>query len=160
MAISLDFDVQYTFEVTAEFDVVFDLLSNVPVASSLHPTLEKITDLGGGVYRWEMKKYGIEKIHMQTIYTCIYTSDREAGLVQWKPTSGEGNAVVDGYFKLTRRPQGTQVDAHIKSTVEMPIPAIMKKLVVQFVATENKKLNEKYIHNLIQQFGGGRMLRL
>lgn len=160
MSLALDLDFRYAFEVNASFDVVFDLLSDIPRTSRLHPTLEKIVDLGEGIYRWEMKKYGTEKVNVQTIYTCHYIADREAGTITWKPISGEGNAMVDGCFKLTRRLRGTLVDANIKSSATLPIPAIMEKLAIRFIANESKKLNEKYIGNLIQQFGGGRMLYL
>lgn len=160
MSLTLDFDVKYAFEVNALYDDVFALLSDVPRASGLHPTLEKIVDLGGGQYRWIMKKYGTEKINVQTIYTCHYISNYDAGTVTWKPVPGDGNALVDGCFSLTRRPLGTLVSAHINSSATLPIPAIMKKLVVQIISVENKKLNEQYIANLIQCLGGGRILRI
>jgi hypothetical protein len=35
----------------------------------------------------------------------------------------------------------------------------MKGLALQMVASENRKLNEKYINKLIERFNGGRMLR-
>lgn len=160
MSLQLDIESLYSFEVNASYEDVFNLLSDIPRASRLHPTLDKVVDLGNGVYRWEMKKYGTEKINIQTIYTCYYVADREAGSITWTPAPGDGNALVDGCFKLARLPQGTRVDAHIKSIATLPIPAFMKKLVIQVIANEGKKLNEKYINQLIQEFGGGRMLHL
>ncbi len=160
MSLSLDLDVKYAFEVNASYDEVFALLSDVPRASSLHPTLEKIVDLGGGQYRWIMKKYGIEKFNVQTIYTCHYVASHDAGTVTWTPVPGDGNALVEGCFNLTRKPLGTLVSAQISSTATLPIPAIMKKLVLQIISSENKKLNEQYIGNLIRCLGGGRILRI
>ncbi len=159
MAIALDLDTQYEFEVTAPFDDVFDLLSDVPLASSLHPTHEKTIDLGNGVYQWEMKKYGTEKIYMQTVYACQYTADRTTGVIAWTPVPGIGNASVEGFFKLTPQAQGTRVEAKIRSVATLPVPAFMKGLALQMVASENRKLNEKYINKLIERFRGGRMLR-
>lgn len=159
MAVTLELDTEYAFEVSAPFDAVFDLLSDVPLASSLHPTHEKTVDLGNGVYQWEMKRFGTEKIHVQTVYACVYSADRSTGVISWKPVAGIGNAIVDGFFKLTPQEKSTHVEAKISSAATVPVPAFMKGLVMQFVATENKKLNEKYIKNLIERFGGGRMLR-
>lgn len=160
MALTLDFNVQYSFEVDADYDAVFNLLADIPLASSFHPSLDKIVDLGNGYYRWEMKKIGVDKINMQTLYTCLYESDRQAGTIVWTPVPDEGNASVDGCFRVKRKEGLTQVESIINSTVTLPLPALMKKLVIQFVTTENRKLNEQYIRNLIQQFGGGRMLSL
>lgn len=158
MSFDLDVDAKYSFEVIAPFEEVFALLSDIPRASQLHPTLDRIIDLGAGKYRWEMKKFGTERFNIQTIYSCNYIADREAGTITWKPISGEGNALVNGSFTLKRLSRGTQVDAYINSSATLPIPVIMKKLVYQFIVNESKKLNEKYISNLIQEFGGGRML--
>lgn len=159
MSITLDLDTQYEFEVLAPYDEVFDFLSDVPLASSLHPTHEKTIDLGGGVYEWQMKRYGTEKIHVQTVYACAYEADRTAGIISWKPVPGIGNATVNGFFKLFPYAEGTRVQARIHSAATLPVPAFMKGLVLQFVAAENKKLNEKYIKNVIDRFGGGRMVR-
>lgn len=159
MSITLDLDTQYEFEVLAPYDDVFDFLSNVPLASSLHPTHEKTIDLGNGVYEWQMKRYGTEKIHVQTVYACAYSADRATGIIGWTPVPGIGNATVDGFFKLSSHAQGTHIQAKIHSAATLPVPAFMKGLVLQIVATENRKLNEKYIKNLIDRFGGGQLLR-
>lgn len=160
MSFVLDIEARYAFEVNASFEEVFALLSDIPRASHLHPTLDRIIDLGGGKYRWEMKKFGTERFNIQTIYSCIYTADRQSGTITWKPLSGDGNALVDGSFTLKQLSQGTQVDACINSTATLPIPAVMKNLVYQFIVGESKKMNEKYIANLIREFGGGRMLHI
>lgn len=159
MSITLDLATQYEFEVSAPYDEVFGFLSDVPLASSLHPTHEQTIDLGGGVYEWKMKRYGTEKIHVQTVYACLYTSDHASGLIRWTPVAGIGNATVDGFFRLAPQSHGTRVEARINSAATLPVPAFMKGLVLQIVATENRKLNEKYIKNIIDRFGGGRMLR-
>lgn len=160
MSISLELDFDYAFEVHASFDRVFELLSDVPRASALHPTLASIVDLGDGRYRWEMKRYGTEKIHVQTIYTCQYQACVEKHMISWEPVHGEGNALVSGHFKLTPLATGTRIDAYIKSAATLPVPNFMKGIALQFIAKESKKVNEKYITSLITEFGGGRTLRV
>ncbi len=159
MSITLELDTRYAFELSAPVDVVFDGLSDIPWASSLHPTHARTLDLGDGVYQWEMKRYGTEKIHIQTIYACRYTADKASGLIRWTPVAEIGNAKVEGFFKLTPSGEMTHVEVQITSMATLPVPALMKGLAMKMVAAENRKLNEKYINNLIEHFGGGRMLR-
>jgi hypothetical protein len=43
---------------------------------------------------------------------------------------------------------------HIQGEIVVPLPGLMKMLVVPVVTGENEKLVETYIHNLIERFGG------
>ena len=100
MAISVDIDLGYEFTVKAPIKDVFDLLSDVPKSAAHFPKVDKLTDLGDGVYRWEMQKVGAGQVNIQTVYASKYVSDRKKGTVVWTPVKGEGNALVSGHWKL------------------------------------------------------------
>ena len=154
MAVSVDIDLGYEFTVKAPIKDVFDLVSNVSTSASFFPKVDQLVDLGGGVYRWEMEKVGTAQVNIQTVYASKYVSDRKKGSVVWTPVKGEGNALVGGSWKLSEAKKGTKLELKIDGTVDVPLPGLMKMVVVPVVKGEFEKLVEKYIDNLIKKFGG------
>lgn len=154
MAITVNLDLGYEFAVKAPYDTVFALLSDVPQSASHFPKLDKLVDLGDGVYRWEMAKIGVAKFVLQTIYASKYVANPAKGTVIWTPVAGEGNALVSGSWKVVDKKKSTHLTLHIQGEVMMPLPGMVKMIVVPAVQAEFEKLVEQYIANLTQPFGG------
>ena len=154
MAITVDIDLGYEFTVKASIEDVFDIVSDVPTSAAFFPKVDKLTELSKGVYRWEMEKVGTAQVNIQTVYASKYVSDRKKGTVTWTPVKGEGNALVGGHWKLSEHKKGTDIEFKVAGTVDVPLPGLMKMVVVPVVRGEFEKLVEKYIDNLIKKFGG------
>ena len=154
MTVTVDIDLGYEFAVNAPYKEVFDLLSDVPASVSHFPKVDKLVDLGGGVYRWEMAKVGTAQVNIQTVYASKYVSNRAKGSVVWTPVKGEGNALVGGSWKIIDNKKTTAIEFKVQGTVDVPLPGLMKMVVVPVVRGEFEKLIEKYIDNLIKRFGG------
>ena len=158
MAVSVDIDLGYEFAVKAAFKDVFDVLSDVPASVSFFPKVDRLVDLGAGVYRWEMAKVGTAQVNIQTIYASKYVSTKAkngaSGTVVWTPVKGEGNALVGGHWKVADKKTSTAIELKIQGTVDVPVPGLMKMVVAPVVKGEFEKLVEKYIDNLIKKFGG------
>jgi carbon monoxide dehydrogenase subunit G len=154
MAINVDIDLGYEFAVKAPFKDVFEVLSDVPTSVGFFPKVEQLVDLGGGVYRWEMEKVGTAQVNIQTVYASKYVVNKAKGTVVWTPVKGEGNALVGGSWKITDQKKTTGLELKISGTVEVPLPGLMKMVVVPLVRSEFEKLVEQYIDNLIKRFGG------
>jgi len=155
MTVSVHIDLGYEFEVRAKFDEVFALLSDVPQSVSHFPKVERLTDLGDGVWRWEMQKVGTAQVNIQTVYASKYSSDKARGTVKWTPVKGVGNAQVGGSWKIAdNKGRSTKLVLQTEGTVDVPVPGLMKMVVEPVVASEFEKLVEKYIANLVKTFGG------
>ena len=154
MAVSVAIDLGYEFTVKASIKDVFDIISDVPTSVAFFPKVDKLVDLGAGVYRWEMEKVGTAQVNIQTVYASKYVSDRKKGTVVWTPVKGEGNALVGGSWKVAEAKKGTSLEFKVSGTVDVPLPGLMKMVVVPVVQSEFEKLVEKYIDNLIKKFGG------
>jgi len=154
MSITVKIDLGYEFDVKAKAAEVFKVLSNVPESVSHFPKVEKLTDLGGGVYQWEMEKVGTAQVNIQTVYASKYVSDEARGTVKWTPVKGVGNAQVGGNWKIMDNKKSTGLTLAIQGTIEVPLPGLMKMVVAPVVEAEFEKLVEKYIANLIKKFGG------
>ncbi len=154
MSITVKIDLGYEFDVKAKAAEVFELLSDVPASVSHFPKVEQLTDLGDGVYQWEMEKVGTTQVNIQTVYASKYVSDKTKGTVKWTPVKGVGNALVGGHWKIVDNKKSTSLTLAIQGEIEVPLPGLMKMIVVPVVQGEFEKLVEKYIDNLIQRFGG------
>ena len=154
MAISVRIDLGYEFEVKAKAAEVFALLCDVPASVSHFPKVHKLTDMGDGVYKWEMEKVGTSQVNIQTVYASKYTSNKAKGTVVWTPVEGIGNALVSGSWRITDNKKSTAIALAIQGTVDVPLPGLMKMVVAPIVEGEFEKLVDKYIANLIKQFGG------
>jgi carbon monoxide dehydrogenase subunit G len=154
MAITVDIDLGYEFTVKAPIKEVFEVLADVPTSVSFFPKVERLVDLGDGVYRWEMEKVGSGQVSIQTIYASKYVASKAKGTVVWTPVKGEGNALVGGSWKLTDQKKNTGIELKIKGKVDVPLPGLMKMVVAPVVSSEFEGLVEKYIENLIKRFGG------
>lgn len=154
MAISVPFDLAYEFEVKALMPAVFAVLSDVPASAKHFPKVAALVDLGDNTYRWEMEKVGTAQVGIQTIYASKYAADRKKGTVSWTPVKGVGNGLVSGSWTLVDKKKSTHITLKIQGELSVPLPGLMKAVVVPLVTSENEKLVEKYIDNLIKAFGG------
>jgi carbon monoxide dehydrogenase subunit G len=154
MSITVKIDLGYEFDVKAKAGEVFEVLSDVPTSVSHFPKVEKLTDMGDGVYKWEMEKVGTSQVNIQTIYASKYVSDKSKGTVKWTPVKGVGNALVGGNWKIVDNKKSTNVTLTIQGEIEVPLPGLMKMVVAPVVEGEFEKLVDKYIANLIKRFGG------
>ncbi|MEP6824034.1 MAG: hypothetical protein ABI919_04405, partial [Ramlibacter sp.] len=129
MAVTVNIDLGYEFEVKAKAAEVFEVLSDVPTSVSYFPKVDKLTDMGEGVYKWEMEKVGTAQVNIQTVYASKYTSSKAKGTVVWKPVPGVGNAQVGGSWNITDNKKSTALELRIKGEITLPLPGLMKMVV-------------------------------
>ncbi len=154
MSVTVNIDLGYEFDVKAKAADVFDVLSDVPTSVSHFPKVDKLTDMGDGVYKWEMEKVGTAQVNIQTVYASKYVSNKAKGTVVWTPVEGVGNALVGGQWNVKDNKKSTGVALQIKGEITLPLPGLMKMVVAPVVESEFEKLVDKYIANLIKKFGG------
>ena len=140
MTVTVAIDLGYEFAVKAPFKEVFDLVSDVPTSVSHFPKVDKLVDLGDGVYRWEMAKVGTAQVNIQTVYASKYVSNRAKGTVVWTPVPGVGTALVGGSWKVTDQKKSTALEFKVQGTVDVALPGLMKMVVVPVVQGEFEKL--------------------
>lgn len=148
MAFTVNVDFSRKFEIEAPFDTVFDVLANVPESASHFPNVDKLVDLGGNAYRWEMKKIGVASYSLQTIYASKYEPDHEKGTIKWTPVPGEGNAEVRGNWKLLNKGGKTECRLSTSGVMEVPLPKLVKMMVAPIVIAEFNRMVDKYTDNL------------
>ena len=156
MAVVVPIQVAYEFGVHAPYAEVFALLADVPDSVSHFPKVERLVDMGKGVYRWEMEPVGTAQVHFQTVYASRYVAKKgkTKGTVTWTPVPAVGNAQVAGSWTITDHKTHTALTLDIEATVHAPFPQLMHIIVEPVVRQEFESLLETYIDNLIERFGG------
>lgn len=153
MPFTVTIDVSKQFETSALPEKVFALLADVPRSASYFPDVEKLEPLGGKAYRWIMEKIAIgDHTLQQTIYACVYRSDRESLSVDWTPVEGEGNARVEGNWRLEPAGTGTKVQLHTKGTLEVDFPGFLQFLLSPLIEIAFIQKIDRYISNLQETF--------
>ncbi|MBF0449906.1 MAG: SRPBCC family protein [Candidatus Magnetomorum sp.] len=154
MAFKVNVDIRKEFDVPADYDQVFAVLSTVPDSASHFPKVDQLVDLGDNSYRWEMEKIGIQKYYLQTVYACKYESDKDSGSITWKPISDVGNAEIEGSWKVTKQGDRTHIELNTKGVMTLPFPGLAKMVIGPFASREFESMVNQYIENLKKAFNG------
>lgn len=153
MSFEVEVEFKKDFEVRCPYDRVFDLLSDVPKSVSHFPNMDQLVDLGDNSYRWEMRKIGVDRFYVQTVYGCKYAGDREKGEVKWTPVKGVGNGLVKGKWTIKAvDEETTKIKLRNSGVLEVPLPSLVKFIVAPLVAREFDRLVDLYIANLRKTF--------
>lgn len=156
MGFTVDFEIERAFGAECSASRVFDVLADVPRSVSHFPKVKHLTDLGDGIYKWEMEKIGIRAYHIQTIYACKYVSDRDKGSVKWTPVKGQGNATVSGSWSIkSLNEDRARVKLRTKGELTLPLPGLVKLVVAPVVRAEFTRMIDQYIANLGKTFSSG-----
>jgi len=149
MSFTVTIDVSKQFETTALPETVFGLLADVPRSASHFPDVEKLEPLVGNAYRWIMEKIAVgDHTLQQTIYACVYRSDKSAMSVDWEPVEDVGNARVSGGWRLEPAGSGTKVRLHTKGALEVDFPGFLQFLLSPLIEMAFAQKIDRYISNL------------
>lgn len=156
MSFTVTIHVSKQFETSASPEQVFELLADVPRSASHFPDVEKLEPLGGNMYRWITERIAIgDHTLQQTIYACIYRSDKASMSVDWTPVEGEGNARVEGGWRIEPAGSGTKVQLHTKGSLEVDLPGFLQFLLAPLIELAFTQKIDRYIANLQAAFAKG-----
>ncbi|MBF0121291.1 MAG: hypothetical protein HQK79_20850 [Desulfobacterales bacterium] len=154
MSFNVEIEVKRDFEALCSFDKVFGILSNVPVSVSHFPNVEKLIDMGEGIFKWEMQRLGTDKYNIQTVYACKYTNNKEEGWVKWDPVPNTGNAVLRGEWKIKESGDKTKISFFTNLELTIPLSSMIKIIVTPIVKQGFNAIIDTYINNLQKTFNG------
>ncbi|MCE2744890.1 MAG: SRPBCC family protein [Burkholderiales bacterium] len=136
MPVNVNVKIEKSFKIACTAKKAFEQLVDVADTVALFPKLDKIVDLGGDVWRWEMAKIGAAGISHQVKYTVKYTNDGKSK-IDWNPVPGEGNATVSGGWVIKEDgPSACTVAFRSSGEFDMPVPRLMKSIAEGIVKSE------------------------
>ena len=152
MTVKVSIELDKEFTVAADAATVFELLADVPKSASHFPKVDKLIDLGGNSYRWEMEKIGIGDHAIQTIYACNYKPDAKSGVITWEPIKEVGNSVVSGCWTISEADNGTLIRFQSQAELTLPLPGLLKLAISPVVKYEFSGMVDTYLSNLTKTF--------
>lgn len=152
MTVKVTIDLARKFNVSADINTVFSLLSDVEASAAHFPKVHAITELSENVYKWEMEKVNLGTSSVQTNYACQYHANENAKTVEWTPIKGQGNGVVSGKWQLTETDTGTDLSFNTKAELSLPLPRLLKLAISPVVKMEFSGMVDTYLGNLKRVF--------
>jgi carbon monoxide dehydrogenase subunit G len=136
MPVNVNVKIEKSFKIACTAKKAFEQLVDVADTVALFPKLDKIVDLGGDVWRWEMAKIGAAGISHQVKYAVKYTNDGKSK-IDWNPVPGDGNATVSGGWLIKEDgPAACTVSFRSTGEFDMPVPRLMKSIAEGIVKSE------------------------
>lgn len=112
------------------------------------PKLRELKKLGPDQYLWEMKPIGsrIANIAHEVRYGAHYTVDAKAGLLSWKPIPKQGNASVEGAFRILPQGEGTRLEFQVKGELfDVPVPFMYRLVAPAFIQAKFAALVDAFL---------------
>ncbi len=148
MAVRVIVEVERELEIESDYDTVFEYLADVPRSARHFPNVDRLTDLGQHAYKWEMKKFGVDKYAIQSIYAVKYSQNKSKGWIKWVPVPGIGNGVVEGKWAIRDRQGKIHLTFYSKGEITLPLPALTRIIVAPLVVREFTGLVDKFLKSL------------
>jgi hypothetical protein len=157
MAITVQITFNKDLEVTCDVKTAFDLLVDVPKTTALYPKLDKLVNIEGSTYRWEMAKIGAAGLNFQTVYTVKYTNDG-AARINWEVVEGNknDNAKVSGGWIITSAgDKKTKIAFTTEAALDLPVPSLMKKVVDPVIRMEFESQTNAFLAKVKEALSKG-----
>ncbi len=152
----LEFSVHHVYTLAVPCDVgqAFDLVADVPLSAGHFPGLERLDDLGEGLYRWNMLSFDVGKISFQVQYTARYVADADAKTVVWETVGEDSNTRADGSWLVTPDGEGAQLRFDNVLLIRLALPRMLAGPAEKIVKSLMRRQNETYLTRIAERLGG------
>jgi carbon monoxide dehydrogenase subunit G len=152
--VEVEVSLQHSLMVDWGVAEAFALVSDVPMSSSHFPGLERLDDLGDGVYRWNMRAFELGKFRHQVRYAARYISDVDAGTVTWSTVGSDGNTRADGQWRVSTSGTQTKLIFFNHLAVQLPVPRLVARPARKLVPGIMEKQTKKYLERIAAKMDG------
>jgi carbon monoxide dehydrogenase subunit G len=112
------------------------------------PKLRTLKKLGPDQYLWEMNPIGskIANIAHEVRYGAHYTVDAKAGTLSWKPIAKQGNASIEGGFRVVESGSGSRLEFTVKGELfDVPVPLMYRLVAPAFIQAKFAALVDAFL---------------
>ena len=152
--VEVEVNLGYTLEVSWDVEQAFALVADVPFSAGHFPGLERLDDLGDGVYRWNMRAFEVGKVRHQVCYAARYVSDPGPYTVTWHTVGTDSNTRADGSWHVTPHGDGAQLRFENRLTVRLAIPRLVARPAKKVVLAIMEKQTQRYLERIAGRMDG------
>ena len=112
------------------------------------PKLRTLQKLGPDQYLWEMNAIGskIANIAHEVRYGAHYTVDAKKGELSWKPIAKQGNASIEGAFRVLEAGSGARLEFKVKGELfDVPVPLMYRLIAPTFIQAKFAALVDVFL---------------
>ncbi|HUP90801.1 MAG TPA: SRPBCC family protein [Solimonas sp.] len=152
-------EIERSIEVPAPPAQVRALLDDIEGTIRRFPKLKKLTHLGDTSYRWDMDTIGsrMANIAHSVSYGAKYKVDPKAGMLSWTSLPGQGNATIEGAFRIEPRgAKGTRLSFRVRGELrDVPVPLMYRLLAPPFIQGKFTRLVDTFLERTREAMAAG-----
>lgn len=149
MPLRITSGVRRTITLDTDANTLLSLLEDLPGAARLFPRLERMTNLGHNIWRWDMEGIGLGHItFLKLSFSCRYRIDRDNREITWEPLDRNDRATIEGRMKITPRNHGCILEMDSTGSGKLPLPSAIEPLLTPLVKLEAEYLIDRFLENI------------
>jgi carbon monoxide dehydrogenase subunit G len=155
----VNIEIERTASVPVPYAQVEPLLRDLEGTIGRFPKLKKLTKLGENKYRWDMRTIGsrIANIAHDVSYGALYSLDLKRGEISWKPLPGEGNATIEGFFRITEGGDETKLTFRVRGELrDVPVPLLYRMVAPPFIQGKFTRLVDTFLDDTREALVSGK----
>lgn len=141
-------EIERSLDIPAPPSRVKALLADLEGTIKRFPKLRKLTRLGDNAYRWDMDTIGsrIANIAHNVSYGAKYSVDLDKGVLSWTPLPREGNATIEGAFRIEPKGKDTRLTFRVQGELrDVPVPLMYRLLAPPFIQGKFTYLVDQFL---------------
>jgi ribosome-associated toxin RatA of RatAB toxin-antitoxin module len=151
MSFSFPFSFHKEFFLAQKATTVISFLKNYQEAlPSFFPGLHRFEQQSSHVYLWEFEPLNYGGKHLTIAFTTRF--DESDTCIRIYPHSSTSDTQLKGEWSVTSAHNGCNLKMHFELEFSVPLPKLMRAMVVPLASTELSKLFERYAENLKKYF--------
>jgi carbon monoxide dehydrogenase subunit G len=147
-------NIRRTLSVGWDADRALALVADVPKSAAHFPGLERLDDLGDGVFRWNMNPFQVSKFRHQVRYSAQYITDTTNRIVVWNTIGQDNNTTADGRWTVVSEGTGTRLEFENRLVVRMPVPRLASRVVKALVPKITDRETRIYLERIAATMDG------
>jgi uncharacterized membrane protein len=141
-------EIERSIQVPAPVSKVQELFKDLEGTIGRFPKLKKLSRIGDNADLWEMNAIGstLVGIAHEVSYGAQYKVDLKNNQLSWQPIARQGNASIEGAFKLAPRGVETELMFRVQGYLyDVPVPLMYRLLAPPFIQGKFTRLVDIFL---------------
>jgi hypothetical protein len=146
----VNIEIERSCMVPVAYAEVEPLLKDLEGTLQRFPKLKKLTKLGDSEYLSEMRTIGsrIANIAHDVSYGAHYQVDLKRGEMSWKPLPDQGNASIQGFFRIAAADRETRLTFNVRGELrDVPVPLLYRVVAPPFIQGKFTRLVDTFLED-------------
>lgn len=131
---------------------LFEMLSDLPKTMSHFPKLRAFSDLGDGMWLWDIEPIHVAGMTYELQVVTRFTVDADKRVVTLTPVTSRGNAEIGGHFCSVQDGEHALLKLDIAGTIEVDVPMLLRAPAKPFIRAYFARLVDRFIERIQAEY--------